>query len=31
VLFARQLKGASLLPVGYPELRDIPAARAEAH
>jgi hypothetical protein len=31
VLFARQLKGAALLPVGDPELRDIPAARAEAH
>ena len=31
VLFARQLRGASLLPVGDPELRDIPAARAEAH
>ena len=31
VLFARQLKGASLLPVGEPELRELGAARAEAH
>jgi hypothetical protein len=31
VLFARQLKGAALLPVGEPELRELGAARAEAH
>ena len=31
LLFARQLRGASLLPVGEPELRELAAARAEAH
>jgi hypothetical protein len=31
LLFIRQLRGAPLLPVGEPELRDLAAAPAEAH
>ncbi len=31
LLFTRQLRGAALLPVGEPELRELVAARAEAH
>ena len=30
-LFTRQLRGASLLPVGEPEVRELVSARAEAH
>jgi hypothetical protein len=30
-LFTRQLRGAALLPVGEPELRELAPARAEAH
>jgi hypothetical protein len=31
VLFTRQLRGAALLPVGDPEVRELTSARAEAH
>jgi hypothetical protein len=31
LLFTRQLRGAALLPVGEPELRELASARAEAH
>lgn len=31
LLFTRQLRGAPLLPVGEPEVRELVAARAEAH
>jgi hypothetical protein len=30
-VFSRQLRGAALVPVGEPELRELVAARAEGH